>query len=153
MCLGPVCREGGAGAESLALLYRLGLQAEMETLGRVQVIEREALQDVLQEMNLGSSDLADPQARVAIGKLLPASLLLLGDVLLSGEGDKVYLRLVDIETTRVLASFSADRKPREDVADACRGLAARVIARAVELKPLMARVTAMEGERIRAATP
>ena len=150
-CLGPVVRDGGAGAESLALLYRIGLRAAVESAGRVMVIEREAIEDVLQEMALGASDLADPKARTAIGKLLPASLLLLGDVLPAGDGEKIYLRLVDTETTRVLASFSATRAADGDHDAVCAELAKQVSERAVALKPLVARVTQVKGDRIRAS--
>jgi hypothetical protein len=149
-CLGPSVRFGGADAENQALLYRICLQSELEAVGRMQVVEREALEQVLQEMNLGSSDLADARARTEIGKLLPAGLMLLGDVLPATDGEKLYVRLVETETTKVLGTFSADRKAQDDVAQVCNGLAAQVVAKAVAARPLEARAEAIEGGKLRA---
>jgi len=149
-CLGPEVRQQGTEAESLALLYRICLRAELEGLGRVQIIEREALEQVLQEMNLGASDLADARARTAVGKLLPAGILLLGDILPTGKGETVYVRLVDTETSRILASFSGKRAADEDVAEVCAELASKIVAAAVKLNPLAARATHIEGNSLTA---
>ncbi|MEI7899141.1 MAG: caspase family protein [bacterium] len=150
-CLGPVLpADGNPAAEGVALLYRIALRAELETCAGLKVIEREALETLLQEQNLGVSDLADPRSRLAIGKLLPASLLLLGDVLPSGQGDKLFLRLVDTETTQVLASFTAMCKADEDQEKVCADLASRIAERVTTLKPLLAPVTGVEDTRLRA---
>ena len=93
--------------------------------------------------------MADPRARTAIGKLLPASLLLLGDVVPSEAGDKVFMRLVDTETTQVVASFTATRKAGEDQEKVCAELAGRIAERVAEVKPLLTPVSALEGARLR----
>lgn len=150
-CLGPVLPSGGNTAgESAALLYRIVLRSELEGRAGLKVIERETLEKVLQEQSIGVSDLADPRARLAIGKLLPASLLLLGDLLPAEKGDKIYLRLVDTETTQVLASFSATRAPEEDQEKLCAELAAKIIERVTALKPLLAPVSSVEDSRLKA---
>jgi hypothetical protein len=150
-CLGPELPSGGPDAENIALLYRIVLRSELESHASLRVIEREALETLLQEQNLGTSNLADSRARLAIGKLLPASLLLLGDVLPSEKGDSLYLRLVDTETTQVLASFSAKRLAEDDQEKVCAELATRIAERIVALKPLLAQVTEVNGTRIRAS--
>jgi len=109
----------------------------------VQVIEREALEQVLQELGLGASSLADARAASTVGKLLPAGMLLLGDLLPAQGGESLFLRLVDTETTRVLGSFRATREGAADVAAVCEGLATQIVARAVEAQPLTA--SASEG--------
>lgn len=149
-CLGPEVRQQGTEAENLALLYRICLRAELEGLGRVQIIEREALEQVLQEMNIGSSDLADTRARTAVGKLLPAGILLLGDILPTAKGETVYVRLVDTETSRILASFSGKRTTDTDLAGVCAELASKIVTAAVKLKPLTARATHVKGNRVTA---
>lgn len=150
-CLGPTVPSDGPAAESAGLLYRIALRSELENRAGLRVIEREALETLLQEQNLGTSDLADPRARTAIGKLLPASLLLLGDVLSADKSDRLFLRLVDTETTQVLASFTATRHAEEDPESVCTNLAARIAERVVALKPFLAPVTSLDGTRIRAA--
>jgi len=135
-CIGPKVRTKAPDGESLALLYRISLRSEMAILGRLRLVEREALQAVLGEMDLGSSDVADPRARTAIGKLLPAGILLLGDVFTTENSDTVFMRLVDTETSQVFAEVPETRKAGEDVTDVCRRLATRIVRKAVEAKPL-----------------
>lgn len=144
-CLGPVFPSDAPASESAGLLYRIMMRSELESRASLRVIEREALETLLQEQNLGVSDLADARARTAIGKLLPASLILLGDVIPSEAGDKVFMRLVDTETTQVLASFTATRKAGEDEEKVCADLAARIAARVIEVKPLLAPVSEVDG--------
>jgi hypothetical protein len=151
-CLGPVlAAEGGPDAEAAALLYRIALRSELEARAGLKVIEREALETLLQEQNVGVSDLADPRARLAIGRLLPASLLLLGDMLPAAQGEKLYLRLVDTETSQVLASFAASRKADEEQEKVCSELAGKIAERVCALRPLLAPVSGVDGIQLHAA--
>jgi hypothetical protein len=145
-CLGPSARLSTIEADNTALLYRICLQAELQQSGGMQVIEREAIEHILREMNLGSSSVADPRARTMLGKLLPAGILLLGDIFREGNAEHVYMRLVDTETTRVLASFSEQRKGNEDIAEVCRRLAAKVAEKVVEIKPLAAKISKIDAD-------
>jgi len=139
-CLGPQVQAGTVD-ESAALLYRICLRAELEKYDRVQLVEREALQELLMEMQLGTSDLSDPRAQSTIGKLLPAGLLLMGDILpTQAGGEVVYLRLIDTETTRTLGSFSQKRQANEEIFEVCANLAGPIIEKAVRARPLTARV-------------
>jgi hypothetical protein len=150
-CLGPVLATGGdPSAESVALLYRILLRSELEAKGGIKVIEREALETILQEQNVGVSDLADSRARLMIGKLLPASLLLLGDLVPLEQGEKIFVRLVDTETTQVLSSFTVSRKGDEDQEKVCGELAEKIIERITMLKPLLATVSSAEDTHLRA---
>lgn len=149
-CLGPTSRQGTAEGENQALLYRICLSTEMQGRRGVQVIEREAIEQVLQEMNLGASSLADSRAATAVGKLLPAGMLLLGDLLSTASGEKVYLRLVDTETSRILSTFTADRNATGDVTQVCQSLASRILDSAAKAKPLATPVTRIDGQTLQA---
>jgi len=149
-CLGPEDAEGtGAGGKSV-LLYRICLRAQLQEMGGVQVVEREAIEQVLQEMNLGSGGLADPGVRTQIGRLLPAGMLLVGDVMTAGKEENLYLRLIDTETTRILASFSARKQEEDDIVGVCWNLASNIVARAVTSKPLAAPATSVTSTRLTA---
>lgn len=149
-CLGPEPSPGsGADAESLALLYRICLKTELQRLDRVLVVEREAIEQVLQEINMGASELADVRIRTAIGKLLPAGMLLLGDIFTTEEKDSIYMRVVDTETTRIVASVSATRKGNTMV-ETCEKLAAQIVAKIVRYKPLTAQVLELKNKNLRA---
>ncbi len=149
-CLGPTNRGVGAENEATALLTSIGLHAELANQGAMVLVERESLNRILQELNLGFADLADPRAQLAIGRLLPASLLLLGDVIPAGGGSRIQLRLVDTETTRVLGLFAATPAGAADLAAACADLARQVAAKAAAAKPLTARVSGREGDLLQA---
>ena len=143
-CLGPTMA-GGVADDSLAAVYRFGLAAALDELGGVRVVEREQLEQVLQEQELGTSGLADERARTAIGRLLPASTLLMGQVVqLSGQ-TRVMLRLVDTETSQVLGSFSAGAGVDGDPDPVCRELGEKIMAVLRSRKPLRAEVAATDG--------
>ncbi len=149
-CIGPTLPAGLQAAENSALLYRVLLSAELGNRGVARIVEREALASVLQEQQISASDLSDPRARMAIRKLLPASLLLLGDLLPTAQGDKLALRLVDAETSDVRATFLADCPAGGDIAAICADLSGRVAERLVTLKPLLAPVAQADGSKLRA---
>jgi hypothetical protein len=149
-CIGPTALSGLSGGEGNALLYRVMLNAELGAHNAARIVEREALASILQEQQISASELADPRARTAIGKLLPASLLLLGDVIPTPKEDLLALRLVDVETSTVLASFRTNCPPNGDVAAACAGLAARIAERLTALRPLVAPVSQADGAKLRA---
>ncbi|MFZ4394351.1 MAG: caspase family protein [Kiritimatiellia bacterium] len=149
-CLGPTLPAGLQASENSALLYRVMLSAELGNRGVARIVEREALASVLQEQQISTSDLADPRARMAIRKLLPASLLLLGDLLPTAQGDKLALRLVDSETSDVRATFLADCPAGGDIAAVCADLSGRITERLATLKPLLAPVTQANGAMLRA---
>jgi hypothetical protein len=149
-CLGPVNHGGNADDEARALLYRICITSKLQEIGVVQVVERETLQDVMQELNLSSSDFSEPQAQIRIGKLLPAGFLLLGDVISREGGETVYLRLVDTETSGLVGFFSEEVVPPAGLREVCEKLARQISTQAAKEKPLTAKVFEMNGNRLRA---
>ena len=131
-------------------LVRLVLEGELAGRHGLRVVEREALDQVLRELHIGSSALADPRASPGAGRVLTAGLLLLTEVEPDGAGETVTLRLVDTETTGLLGVFDARRRATEDLAAVCRRLADEVTGRIVQVKPLIARVAGVEGKRVHA---
>ncbi len=148
-CLGPAVPAGASTPESAGALYRVILSAELANRSIARLVEREGLASILQEQQLTLSDLADPRARTAIGKLLPASLLLLGDLFPTKGGDRLSLRLVDTETTAVVASFQQEIPADGDLAAGCAEMAGRIAERITALRPLLAPVTKADGTRLR----
>ena len=149
-CLGPVSRGGSADEDARALLYRVYIASKLQEIGAVQVVEREALQEVMQELNLSASDLSEPQAQTTIGKLLPAGFLLLGDVIFQERGEIVQLRLVDTETSKLVGSFSEEFVPTIGLSEGCEKLARQISIQASKVKPLTAKVFNVNQNRLRA---
>lgn len=146
----PVTVGGGSAAEGQALLYGSALRAALDAEGGLVVVQREALQDLLQELQMGSSDLADPRARLAVGKLLPASLVLMLKFVPHDGGADLFWELADTETTRTLAFVATNVTTDANIGATCAAVARVTAAKAVVARPLVARVTQRSGTRLQA---
>jgi TolB-like protein len=74
----------------------------MKNRGDYTVVERERLVRVLEELGLGSSWLADEQTRLRVGKIVGARFMVFGGYLVVGGKMRLDLRLVEVETGKVL---------------------------------------------------
>ncbi|HBA84746.1 MAG TPA: hypothetical protein DCZ95_11685 [Verrucomicrobia bacterium] len=142
--LEPIVAGGGEDREGQALLYEIALWSALKAQDRVKIVEREVLQDALRELQLSDSNLSDPRARLVLGRLFPAGSLLSSKILASREGDKIMIRLIDTQTSEVLAILSESIKPDDEVTAACKRLADAIVDRLIQLKPLKAAVTSVD---------
>ena len=77
----------------------------IETLkasGRMQIVERERLILALEELDLGSSQLAEESTRLKIGRIIGARFMVFGGYFIIGPMMRLDLRLVEVETGRIL---------------------------------------------------
>ena len=77
----------------------------IDTLGEsggFQVVERQRLLLVLQELNIGSSDIADASTRLRVGKVLGAKLMVFGSYFVMDSTMRLDLRMVDVESGRIV---------------------------------------------------
>lgn len=95
-------RDGFASVVSVQLAEALNVS------GRVQVVERVIMEKLLQELNLGSADLADPATALELGHVLSAKLMITGSLFFQNGRYLLTLRLVDTETTRIAKVFSIE---------------------------------------------
>lgn len=70
--------------------------------GGYVVIERQKLLLALEELQLGSSELADENSRLEIGRLIGAQLMVFGGYQQVGEQLRIDLRMVEVESGAVL---------------------------------------------------
>jgi hypothetical protein len=150
VCTGPVDGSGGTESASLALLYRVSLDAALRRHAGTRIVDRETIEDVLREMNLGTSLLSDKNARLTVGKMLPASLLLLGNLVHSEQGESLYLKLVDTETTELLETIWLDNIPGRTLVDVCREAAEKISQRSVKARPLSVQIETVRENEIHA---
>ena len=71
------------------------------------VVERQRLKDLLAEQKLGSTALADDDARLRLGKIVGAQRMVFGGFFVLGEQVQVHVRVIDTATSRVLFSDEA----------------------------------------------
>lgn len=70
--------------------------------GEYQVVERQRIMAILQELNLGSSALADENTRLRIGRISGARQMIFGGYQTAGDAMRIDLRLVEVETGKVI---------------------------------------------------
>jgi class 3 adenylate cyclase len=112
MVLMDVTSVGGSdsvGRDKLMSLLPLSLQGESQ----VHMVEREILDKLLAELQLSSSDLADPMTSLKLGKVLSAKIILTGRIIGDKNGHTVILRGIDTETTAVKKVISAESTSKE----------------------------------------
>lgn len=109
------------------------LQREIETQAQgksgIQVVERVMLDKLLQELNLGSSELASGDTQRRLGKVLSAGHLGFIDFAQMGAQTMLYLRLIDSETTAIFFQASQpvdDNNPQATVSAVVDALAAKL---------------------------
>ena len=72
----------------------------------IRVVDRALLDKLLEELKLGSSDLADPDTALKLGRIMAARLIATGSVFEAGPGNLISMRLIDTETTGIAISLS-----------------------------------------------
>ncbi|HOJ14211.1 MAG TPA: CsgG/HfaB family protein, partial [Deltaproteobacteria bacterium] len=82
------------------------LRRDPELAQGVEVVERERLVAVLEELRLGSSQLADDETRLRVGRITGAREMVFGAYMVVGPTMRLDLRRVDVETGRVVRTAS-----------------------------------------------
>ena len=73
--------------------FQSKLTALLQEKGRVQVVEREVLERLLEELKLSATDLADPRRALELGKILSARLIATGSVMRYGTDVQATVQL------------------------------------------------------------
>jgi tetratricopeptide (TPR) repeat protein len=116
------------------------IESRLQSDGRVGVVERQMLDQLLQELNLGSSEVAAAETQRRLGKMLSAGMLGFFDFAQLGPDAMLYLRMVDTETTGIAFQISQpvdENNPAKTVSEVMDKLTAQ-LANGHELKGLIA---------------
>ncbi len=92
---------GLAARDGISSVMTAQLTELLNQSGRVQVVERIIMDRLLEELNLGTSDLADPQTALKLGRILAAKIVTTGSLLHLPDASLLSLRLIDSETTAI----------------------------------------------------
>lgn len=87
--------------EGFSTVITSELTSELNSSGRVRVVERILIERLLEELNLGSSELADPETSLKLGKVLAAKLLGTGSLYQLPNETVFTFRLIDTETSEI----------------------------------------------------
>jgi tetratricopeptide (TPR) repeat protein/peroxiredoxin len=83
--------------------------------GRVKVVERVLIERLLEELNLGTSDLANPETTLKLGKILAAKLIGMGSLYYMPQGTTLSLRLIDTETSTIPQITTKQMDPQKSL--------------------------------------
>jgi len=87
-----------------SLVFQTNLIGSMVDQNRFRIVERDKLDHILREHQLSSTDLVDKQTALRVGKLIAAKSILTGNIVKTRNGYEIVGRLVDTETSEILAT-------------------------------------------------
>lgn len=140
---GPASLEGRIGLEGV---LQHELQSALATKG-IQVVDRALLDKLLAELRLGSSELADPDTQLKLGRILAARLTAVGSVR-NGDRGQASMRMIDTETTGIALSVSEKTTDSPDPAELAAKMAAAMEKTIHEKYPLKGRIAMVDGDTV-----
>lgn len=92
--------------DGVSLVLTSQLADQLKASGRVKVVDRILIDKLLEELNLGSSELADPETSLKLGRIMAARVMGTGTLYNLPDGALLNMRLIDTETTAVAKVIS-----------------------------------------------
>lgn len=105
----------------------------------VTVVDRTILDKLLAELKLGSSELADPDTQLRLGRIMAARLITTGSFTGAGQNKALALRMIDTETTNIAYS-TTKRNITIDPVSLAEEMATAVVKNVQEKYPLKGRI-------------
>jgi tetratricopeptide (TPR) repeat protein len=87
--------------EGFSTIITSELTTDLNASGRVKVVERLLMERLLEELNLGSSELADPETALKLGKVLAAKLIGTGSLYRLPQETVFTFRMIDTESSEI----------------------------------------------------
>ena len=131
---------------SSVLMYQLSDQ--INASGRIQVVERILIEKLLDELNLGTSDLADPDTALRLGKVLAAKIIGTGSLYFLPAGTALSLRLIDTETSALPKVINRQFGPNVSLDTELDQLNHEILSAIIQKYPLRGFVVQASQERI-----
>jgi curli biogenesis system outer membrane secretion channel CsgG len=100
----------GAAANAdnaMGALLASQIAAHLETVPGFRVVERQELLKALEELNIGSSQLADAETRLKLGAIIGARQMVFGAFQQYGDAVRLDVRRVDVASGKIIKTSSA----------------------------------------------
>ena len=118
---------------------------ESDTL---RLVERNLIDKLLQELKLGSSQLADRRTTLSLGKILAAKVIVLGQLTYHGPQTRISLRVIDTETGEIRAALDQQFQHRVSSATLAAAISDDLIHKIHSLYPLRGKILSIDGNQI-----
>lgn len=122
--------------DGFSIFFTAQLADYLNASGRVKVVERVILDKLLQELNLGSSELADPETALNLGRVLAAKLVGTGSFYFLPSGTMLSLRMIDTETSGIAMVASRSIKSEISLEQELLALNRKILQTIIEKYPL-----------------
>lgn len=108
-------------------MYEAWFLTRLMDRNRFRLIERQQLEAVLREQKLSKTELVDEQTALRLGKLVAAEATMVGDFIETRLGVEVVARLIDNETSEILAvkDVYGEQRDRAALMDLAEGLSVK----------------------------
>lgn len=93
----------GGGAADMAPFFTSKLIQTLQENPSVTILEREKISTALEELSLGSSDLAQEETRLKIGRIIGASHMIFGGYQVIGGTMRIDLRMVEVASGTIVS--------------------------------------------------
>jgi hypothetical protein len=127
---------------------RLSITNALKDSGRVKVVERAMLDKILQELNLSSSELANQDTKLQLGKLFSARMIATGSIVRFGGKLQVSLRLIETETSEVKVAITHEYADNGNAADIANALVKELTTKLDQAYPLRGEVAQVNGAEV-----
>lgn len=136
-----------SGRIGLDAVLNQALMRELQARG-FTLVERRLLDQVMAEAKLGSSELADQDTQIRLGRVLAARLMVAGTLVGDGTALSASLRAIDTETTRLALLRTQRAAAPSDPEQIAAALAQAVHQTVTEQYPLKGRVVSADGSQV-----
>ncbi|BBO84598.1 hypothetical protein DSCO28_51640 [Desulfosarcina ovata subsp. sediminis] len=138
---------GLADRDGMATILTAQLADHLNASGRVKVVDRVVLNQLLAELNLGSSDLADPDTALRLGRVMAARIMGTGSLFIIPGDTLINLRLVDTETSAIAKTLTRQLGPESGWSKALLRLNRDILSAIVNQYPLKGFVVRASGDQ------
>jgi tetratricopeptide (TPR) repeat protein len=124
------------------------LAEQLNASGRVQVVERILMERLLEELNIGSSELANPETALQLGRVLAAKVVGTGSLLFVPDQTLLTLRLIDTETSAIPKVFTSQISSGKAFDKELHRLNREVLKTIIQKYPLRGFVVQVNGDQV-----
>lgn len=134
--------------EGFSTVVTSELTADLSSSGRVKVVERVLMDRLLEELNLGTSDLANPETALKLGKILAAKLVGTGSLISLPDETIITLRLIDTESSEIPQLTTREIKAQASLEKELLSLNREILKTVITKYPLRGFVMKIKGDEV-----
>ncbi len=126
----------------------LKLTSKLQEEGRVHIVERVLLDKLLEELKLSSSDLANPELALKVGRIVAARLIATGSITRYGNDLQVSMRLIEPETTFVKITVMESAEKGMGIDEFSKKISQDLMEKLKSHYPLRGRIVSLESRNL-----